>query len=413
MVAEPVTLPMTGSSAGVGTESGRGKSRLVILLVVVLATATAMCGWAIYLDLHHLFGRAALVYGVLFAFVPVVPMTAAFVWLDRMRPEPPWLLALALGWGALGAAYIAIELNDWLARQVGDAYAATARSAVFIAPWVEEAAKGAIVFVLVWWRRHDFNAVVAGIVYGGLAGVGFAFTENIVYYAQLFQRVADYKGDTGTALDAVERLFLWRGVAAPFVHPMFTMLTGVGIGLAVRYRHRAVRVLAPVAGFCCAVLLHMAYNAAASFVSGEALTAFYLVLLLPTLLCAVALVLAVRRQTAEVVAARLGDYSAFGWFPPSDVEFLAVPRGRRRARRHVKDLGALERDRMRQFQQTGVELGLLRDRLVRGVADGAQLGRERLLLGRLRELRAEVMLPAGTAQGSPVQSARARGQSSW
>jgi protease PrsW len=114
---------------------------------------------------------------------------------------------------------------------------------VFIAPWVEETAKGAVVFFLVWWRRHDFNSLLAGAVYGGLTGIGFAFTENIVYYGQLFQRVKDYEGGQQVALRAVEHLFLWRGVAAPFVHPMFTMMTGIGVGLAVRHRHVGVREL--------------------------------------------------------------------------------------------------------------------------------------------------------------------------
>ena len=251
------------------------------MIVIALATVAVLFGWAIYLDLNGLIGRTALVYALAFAFIPVAPLTAALMWLDRLRPEPTRYLVVALLWGALGATYIALQINGWLARDVGDQYGATARSAVFIAPWVEESAKGAIVFALVWWRRHDFNSVLAGVVYGGLAGIGFAFTENIVYYGQLFQRVKDYQGNQRVALEAVENLFLWRGVAAPFVHPMFTMMTGIGVGLAVRHAHLGVRIVAPVAGFCTAVLLHMGYNAAASFAPGSTLTVVYLAILLP------------------------------------------------------------------------------------------------------------------------------------
>src|SRR5262245_21982559 len=127
----------------------RRRSRIAIVVALTVATLAALCGWAIYLDLNGLIGRTALVYAVLFAFIPVVPLAALFLWLDRVRPEPAWLLVIALLWGALAATYLSLQLNSWLAREVGDRYGATARSAVFIAPWVEETAKGAIVFFIV------------------------------------------------------------------------------------------------------------------------------------------------------------------------------------------------------------------------------------------------------------------------
>lgn len=386
------------------------RARTAIVVGAALATIGALCGWAIYLDLNGLIGRAALVYALLFAFIPVPPLVAAFLWLDRLRPEPPRLLLVALLWGALAATYISLELNSWLAKEIGDRYGATARSAVFVAPWVEETTKAAVVFLLVWWRRHDFNSVLAGVVYAGLTGIGFAFTENIVYYGQLFQRVRDYEGGQGVALRAVEHLFLWRGVAAPFVHPMFTMLTGVGIGLAVRHRHLGVRIVAPVAGFCSAVLLHMGYNAAASFAPGTALKVVYVAILVPALLTLVGLLLLVRRYEYRVIRARLGDYASFGWLPPAQVEFIATVRGRRKARRHVKPLGAAERLTLRSFQQVGVDLGVLRDRLVRGVAGRQELPREQELIRQLRELRGRVLLPGQAADLTPSMT---RASSSW
>ncbi len=377
----------------VRTGAPQRRARPAIVAAVAASTLAALCGWAIYLDLNGFIGRTALVYALLFAFVPVVPLVAALLWLDRIRPEPAALLVVALVWGALAATYLSLEINGRLAQQVGDAYGASARSAVFIAPWVEETTKGAIVFFLVWWRRHDFNSILAGLVYGGLAGIGFAFTENIVYYGQLFQRVKDYQGDQGVALHAVEHLFLWRGVAAPFVHPMFTMMTGIGVGLAVRHRDAGARIVAPLAGFCAAVLFHMAYNAAASFAPGQALTAVYVAILVPALLTLLGLVLLVRRYEYRVISARLSDYSAFGWLPREHVALIATTKGRRRARRHVKGLGRTERDLLRRYQQVGVDLGVLRDRLVRGVAGPAELPRERQLIDQLRWLRGRVVLP--------------------
>ncbi len=351
---------------------------------------------ALFVDLHDVIGYTAFWWALLFAFAPVLPLTAVFVWLDRLRPEPVWLLVIALAWGALVATYTALKLNGWLAEQIGDVYGATPRSAIFIAPWVEETTKAAVIFAIVYWRRHDFNAVVAGVIYGGLTGIGFAFTENIVYYGQLFQGIRNAGGESSEALHAVRDLFLWRGVEAPFIHPMFTMLTGLGIGIAVRYRHIGVRILAPVAGFCAAVLLHMGYNSVASFAAGDSLRAVYAAILLPTLFTLLAIVLVVRRHERLVIAARLNDYTAFGWLKPEHVPYIVSRSGRQQARQHVKQFGKTERRRLRAFQRTGVDLGVLRDRLVRGVAGPSELPRERELIATMRSYRGRVMLPEKT-----------------
>ncbi len=372
--------------------------------VIAGVTGVIVCSilvWALYQDLHQAMGWRAFRWALLFAFVPVLPLGAVFVWLDRFRPEPVALLAVALLWGALAAAYGSLKLNGWLTQQIGDVYGATPRAAVFVAPWVEELAKGAIVFALVIWRRHDFNAVTAGVVYAGLAGIGFAFTENIVYYGQVFENVLRSGAANGQALDAVQQLFRWRGMAAPFVHPMFTMMTGLGIGLAVRYRHPGVRILAPVGGFCAAVLLHMSYNALASFVPQGNLTAVYVPILLPTLVAVLTLVSVARRHERRMVTARLHDYTTFGWLRPEHIEFIVSRSGRRRARAHARQFGKPEVRRVRSFQRTGVELGLLRDRMVRGVAGAAELPRERELIEAMRDFRGRVMLPGITETPLP------------
>jgi RsiW-degrading membrane proteinase PrsW (M82 family) len=394
-------LPVPRSRSGIG---------VLIVVGVAIAAAAAVGSWAIYLELNDAIGRGAFLYAVLFAFAPVIPLAGLLVWLDRLRPEPWLLLVVALLWGAVGATYLSLQANTWMAAQVGDVNGASARSAVFVAPWVEEVTKGVIVFAIVWWRRHDFNAVMAGVVYAGLAGIGCAFTENILYYGQLYQSAIDAQAGQKVALDAVRDLFLYRGVAAPFIHPMFTILIGIGVGVAVRSAHVGARILTPVAGFCGAVLLHMAYNAAASFAVSNALTAVYVAVLLPAIALLVASVLAVRRYERRLIAARLRDYTAFGWLDERQIEYIAGARGRRRARRFARSLGREHRDRLRLFQQTGVDLGALRDRLVRGVAGPAELAREKDLIGVLRALRHRVVLPDGVG-GSRADLQRAA--SSW
>ena len=391
------------------TVSSRTRLRWRTAAFIALVLIAAGCGWLLYSDLHAVISRRAFTYGTLFALAPVAPMVAVFVWVDRLRPEPAHLMVVALVWGALIATYVSLRLNGWLAAEIGDRYVVSARSAVFVAPWVEEVCKATVIVAIAWWRRHDFNGVVAGVVIGGLAGVGFAFTENIVYYGQVFQHVHDLNNDNGAAMKAVRSLFVWRGVAAPFIHPMFTMMTGMGIGIAVRHRHVGVRVLAPAVGFCMAVLLHMGYNTAASFAVGRGLVAVYVGLLVPTLLVLAVVVALVRRHEVSVITARLNDYTVYGWLNADHIPYLVTPRLRRRLRRQAKRSGRPERDRIRVLQRTGVDLGVLRDRLVRGVAGGQERRREAELIARLRDLLTRVRLPDGPSGHHGVSPVR----SSW
>lgn len=408
--SEPGSSPALTPSSAPSSRTSRQRRFATVVLAVAVVVAAGWCAWLIHADLDQVIGRRAFVFALLFAFVPVAPLVGVFVWFGRMRSEPRLLLFIALLWGVLVATLASLRLNGWLATEVGDQYGVSARSAVFIAPWVEETAKAAVVFGLMWWRRNDFPLVVAGVVYGGLAGVGFAFTENIVYYGQIFQFTQTTEGDNEAALDAVQELFRWRGMAAPFVHPMFTMMTGLGLGLALHHRHRGVRILAPVAGFCAAVLLHMGYNTIASFSGDTALVGAYVGALLPTLAALTLMIFAVRRHERHVLAARLRDYSAFGWLQREIVDFVVTPKARRAARRHTRDLSKAELAKVRAFQRVGVDLAVLRDRMVRGVAGRHAPERERHLIADLRRLRRDVVLPGDSTS---VRGDEGPPRSSW
>jgi protease PrsW len=362
-----------------------------VLLAVGTATTLAICGWLIYLQINDNINGHGLAWGLAFAFVPVLPLTACVLWLDRFDPMAPGWLALALLWGALGATYAALEINSLVAKQIGDIYGASARSAVFVAPWVEEALKGGVILVIAYARKERFNGIVDGLVLAGLVGIGFAFTENILYYGNVFQRVEDSPQTTQHALDAVQHLFLWRGVAAPFVHPMFTMLTGIGIGVAVRYGGPAIRVLAPVAGYVCAVVGHMGYNVAASFTARtDGLWPIYVVVLLPMLLILFAFALWVRSREQRILATRLGDYVAYGWLTPRHIAGVSTVKARSTARRLARRHGSPDIGDVRNYQRVACELGFIRDKLARGVAGKDTVVREAELLASLRVLAPKV-----------------------
>ena len=181
------------------------------------------------------------------AALPVGPVVAVYLWLDRYEPEPKLLLAYALLWGAFVATIAALVVQGVGGFVVG---ITDTLSLAVVAPVTEEASKGFFLLLLLWWRRAELDGVLDGLVYAGLVGVGFAFTENILYLA------AAYGGTDGTGpggVAGVTTIFVIRCVFSPFAHPLFTAFIGVGLGIAVMSRTPAVRILAPIGGYLCAV----------------------------------------------------------------------------------------------------------------------------------------------------------------
>src|SRR5207248_10131034 len=109
------------------------------------------------------------------ALVPVLILLAAFVWLDAfklMNLREVLLLLLLGGGGALAAYPVAGRFLDTL--PIGfNSYSR------YVAPWIEEAVKGAIVIGLFRFNRIGFklDAVISGFA----VGAGFSVVENIIY----------------------------------------------------------------------------------------------------------------------------------------------------------------------------------------------------------------------------------------
>ena len=392
-----MTAPSVAKPAAADNDAAEARAQFMVIVAWVVYILVAMaCLWWLLADLRQVVGVRAFAYGVLFAAAPTPVLLAAFSLLDRRRPVSPQLMAVVLMWGSCVATLMALKVNEFAVGRLSVDQSQTVRGAVFVAPWVEEAAKGLVVFGVVWWQRQRLVTPLGAAVYGGLAGVGFAFTENIVYYSAVFQETVSAQGDRGLALDAVRDLFWWRGVAAPFVHPVFTIATGLGIGLALRQRHVGARILAPVAGYLGAVLLHTGYNTLASYASDRALAAIYVGILLPLLMGVAVALLLMRRQERRVVAARLNDYVATGWLRPWQADALATARGRRDVLRRAGQYGPYARRDARAWLASGIDLGAVRDRIVRGVATDDDLRTERGLLDVVRGVLPEHRADAGS-----------------
>ncbi|MDX6357047.1 MAG: protease PrsW [Nocardioidaceae bacterium] len=327
------------------------------------------------------------VLAALLAAVPVGPLVACFLWLDRYEPEPRRLLAGGLLWGVFVATAIALLLEG-VGGFVGGL--SDKRMLELGAPLAEEASKGLFLLLLLWWRRSELDGILDGIVYAGMVGVGFAFTENILYLASAY----DGSPDVGPGgVDALTGTFILRCLASPFAHPLFTACTGVGVGIAVGSRRRGVRIVAPVVGYACAVLAHAAWNTATVYGPGN-FVSVYVILMAPVFLLAVALATWVRQSEGRMLTGALADAARRGLLPATDIGWVVDLTARRRSRAYARQTGGPDAERaMRDYQQAVVELGFLHSRYLRGVPPPDFVDRGRGYVARISEIRPSIAFP--------------------
>ena len=370
----------------------RSYAAFTIVVLVVMFLGAAVMGLVLLLS----GAPTALVVGLLLALIPVAPLISVYMWLDRYEPEPRSLLALGLGWGAFVATSgaLLLQIFDSVIFQNADTWEATV-----VAPVTEEAAKGLFIVLLLIYRRHELDGVLDGLVYAGMVGIGFAFTENILYLTSA------YMGNDGQAggLSGAVGLFVVRCIFGPFAHPFFTAFTGIGIGIAVGARSRGVRFLAPLLGYVVAVCAHSAWNASLMLDHGRGAITTYVFLMVPAFLLLSGFAVWSRRREGGVLTAALGDCAQRGFLDPAEIPWLARIPARRFARRYAEKVGGpAARRTMVAYQNEAVELGFLHSRFLRGVPppDFAAVGQEHV--DRMRALRPGLVWPQPTA-GGPTQ----------
>ncbi len=354
---------------------------------VTVTAVAAVCALPMALLIGMSGATSTVVTATVLAAVPVGPLVAAYLWLDRYEPEPRSLLALGLAWGAFVATAAAL-LVGWLGAVLLPV--TDSQSLAVAAPVTEEATKGAFLLLLLWWRRGEFDGILDGIVYAGMVGIGFAFVENILYLAASFDP-GDGLGPGGTP--SVTTTFVFRCLLSPFAHPLFTTFTGIGVGIAIGSRSRSVRVAAPLVGYLLAVVAHGTWNLATLRGVGGFL-GVYVVLMVPALLVMSGFALWARSTEPRVLAAALADASRRGLFPAEDIPWLVDLRARRRARTAARAYGGADGLRaMREYQAAAIELGFLHHRYLRGTAprDFAQRGQH--FVNTLRAVRPQLQLP--------------------
>lgn len=312
--------------------------------------------------------------------IALVPLTIVFLGvriIDRWEPEPKSMIAFAVGWGAIAA--VAITLLADLAVTMAFGSRSEEFNTVIQAPIVEELAKGIGIYIIFLIGRRSFDGPIDGIVYGALVGGGFAFTENIQYFA-----LSVIEGG-GTQLTAT---FIMRGILSPFAHAMFTALTGFAMGLAAR-RHasRSAVFGAGAVGVIGAVLLHGFWNGSAVFADFFAL---YIMLQVPLFIGFILAIVALRREEARVTKERLDEYAAAGWFTYEEVTMLATPTGRKVGLQWAASLAGDRRPLMKEFIRDATALAAVRQRAITG-RDALAAADEQALLTRTAATRAALL----------------------
>jgi hypothetical protein len=214
--------------------------------------------------------------------------------------------------------------------------------------------------------------VVDGIVYCGLSATGFAMMENILYLGGYGYAAGADKGGVAGGLAQVIAVFIGRILLSGFAHPLFTSMTGIGLGVAARASNRTVRRLAPVAGLLTAMILHGSWNGMSEIAQATnqnlVLLYGYFSVMVPIFFGVVCVALYLRSWEGRLTQRILPEYVRTGWFTPAEVASLATMGRRMSARTWAKRVaGEPGSTAMRGYQFAATQLALLRDGLRRGL----------------------------------------------
>lgn len=362
-------VPAPAQSAPVTGVPRRLRRRPTLRRVVLIAALTVVFGLGGYVTLALIgaaTGLTATVFGATLSLVVVGIVVPVFLWVDRFESEPVGMLLFAFLWGACLATVTAAFLNDMGGYLLGAGEGDSTTVTVVVAPLVEESLKGLGPLLLLWFRRREIDGVLDGIVYAGLTACGFAFAEDIIYLASEYATSGE---------DGLLSTFVLRVVMSPFAHPMFSIWTGIGVGLAAVSKKWSVRLGAPLLGWSIAVLLHALWNGAA-VISERGWLWTYVVIQVPLFLAFLALLVWARRREARVIGRELQTYVAAGWLTAAEVAMLESMPERKYARQWAARHGGKPAEqRMVDLQDAGSELAMVRAKMSRGLS-GETLRRE-------------------------------------
>jgi len=370
--ASPVSLPRTTHT-----------SAIKVVLAIAAILIAVFLGLIVLALIGIETGPIGLLIGFLAATIPVPLYVVLVLWIDRYEAEPLWMLATAFFWGALVAVFIAFLFNtasSLIVASVTDSMqAGETFGAVISAPIVEESAKALILFIFFFWKKDEFDGVIDGIMYAAMVGLGFAMTENIQYYGRAVL--------SGSAVP----VFIIRGMLAPFSHPLFTCMTGIGLGFSRQSKNMFVKLVLPIVGLLAAIFMHSIWNGSAALFGGLAFFLTYVVIMVPAFLIMLVIIFLALHREGRVVSEFLRPDFETGILTHQEYQQLCSIRGRMGASYTAFSRGGMTHWRMcRQFNQTASELAFHRSRVARGIRSGNENVQEEAYRAALQHLSAQL-----------------------
>jgi len=218
----------------------------ILFIFFAIYFLLALVGICFYIS--DKFPGASAAYGALLALIPIPIYLLVIYFIDRYEKEPTILLTIAFLWGGTFTFAISLLFNTVLGRFFSNMFGVFPMQIVpqYIAPVVEECSKGIILFGLFIFIRKEFNGLVDGVVYASMVAIGFAMSENIVYYS--------------VNVHDIGRVFYERGILSPFAHPLFTSMTGLGLVLSLKVKKKIIKGTVIASGLLVAILLHAIWN---------------------------------------------------------------------------------------------------------------------------------------------------------
>jgi RsiW-degrading membrane proteinase PrsW (M82 family) len=331
------------------------------------------------------------------ALLPVPLLVAVVLWMDRLEPEPRANLVFAFGWGAGVAALLALLINTagliYITQPALGSTRGELVSAALGAPLVEETLKGALLVGLLWRRRQEFDGPTDGVIYAAMVGLGFAMIENVGYYVNAL--VTPVQG--GARL--LGFTFVLRGILAPFLHPLFTSMTGLGVAVAATRPPGWARARPVIAGWLAAMVLHGTWNGLSAWGGRGDILGY--VIMFCVGMGVIAVLVADRRRVVRLIRRYLPPYTATGLVSPDDIPMLASLRARARARNWAgATAGVPAAKAMGDYQLAATELALLHAKADAGIVTAPEfLDRQHDLVW-LMHVEREAFQARGTRQNS-------------
>ncbi len=370
-------------------ETPRQRGRLLLLIgFIVIALAGVAGGIAISLGAGDPEGAGL---SIMFAFIPLPLLWLSYWWLDRYEPEPRRYKFAAFVWG--GVVAVAIALGVQLAIQatwnLSDESMGT-----FVAPLSEEPAKCIFLMLTFLRARRVIDGFLDGLIYAGLVGIGFAFIENIGYYAASYLGSPDIKI---AGAEGVTTTFIVRGVFSPFAHPLFTSAFGIAIGLALAVRSRTLKAIILTLGLAVSVGLHALWNGSVFLGGGAGFVLVYLALGM-VLLAVGALAIVVRVRQVRILEQSLTYVADRGWIHPAEIPYLSRFGYRKAARRFAKENhGKVAARVIRRYQTLASEMAFLHHAVMSGRNKPHGIERTYALLDAMYALRPMLRFPPAMA----------------